>query len=84
MIIEIFHAECQRHARHRPEEINGDRIRGRLAVVENHVLKQQRRPAAWQLAGAIGDLAEFQLRVHRVRNPNQLTDTVDGSDEFLQ
>ena len=48
------------------------------------MLEQQRRPAAGLLHHAIGDLRHLELGAHRLANPHQLADALDGGDELRQ
>ena len=57
MVVQVLDAEREAHAAHRAEEIDGHRIGAPPPVLEQHVLEQQRGPAAGALHAAIGDLA---------------------------
>ena len=56
----------------------------RRAVVEQHVLEQERGPAAGALHAAVGDLGDLEPRAHRVGDAHELAELVDGLDEFAE
>ena len=56
----------------------------RRAVVQHHVLEQQRLPAARLLHHAVGDLAQLEIRGDRLLDASTLTGGVECSDEFLE
>ena len=56
----------------------------RLAVLEQNVLEQERRPPAGALHAPVGDLGDLQAGSHRVGDASQLADPLDRGDEVAE
>ena len=81
-LVEARDAERERHPPHRAEQVDRDRERGPRPVIEQHVLEQQRRPAARHLHHPVGDLAHLEMRGDGLPNADELAGLVDGGDEI--
>src|SRR2546425_1258983 len=57
--LQALHAECQRHAPLRAEQIDRDRISRLHTIAQRGMSEQQRRPAARRLHAAVGDFRDF-------------------------
>ena len=62
-----------------PKRLMATGMRAPPPVLEQHVLEQQRGPAARALHAAIGDLGHLQARAHRMRDADQLAARLDGA-----
>jgi len=81
-LIELRDTKGKRHAGHRSEQVDGDRVRRPRPVVQHDVLEQQRGAAAGHLHRAIGDLAHLETCRHGMPNANELAGRVDGRNEI--
>ena len=82
--VELVHAERETHPPERAVEVDGDRVRAPPPVLQEHVLEQERGAAAGALHAPVGDLGDLQPRAHRVGDPRQLAELVDGGEEFTE
>jgi len=83
-VVELLAAQGQADPPHRAEEIDGDWMRARAAVLEKHLLEEKGGPPTGALHAAIGDLGDLQSRPDRLADPHQLTGLLDGGQEFPQ
>ncbi len=81
-LIERVDTERERDSLHRAEEIDRHRKLRARAAVENHILEEERVAAARTLHHAIGYLANLQLRLYRLRNALELSDSVNRGNEI--
>ena len=83
VLVEVLHAERERHALHRAEQVDRHRIRASASRRRSTgMLEQQRLAAARLLHHAVGDLAELELDAHRLPDAHELADGVDRRDEL--
>jgi hypothetical protein len=75
-------AERERHATHRPEQVDGHRVCRGGSIIEHRLLEEERRTTTRHLHRPISDFAHLELRRHRLPNADELARLFDGGNEI--